>query len=364
MQNKMDFTLSAYKQLISTLRSQGYFFQTFEEYIQNSRKKVVILRHDVDRKPGNALVIAKIEKEVGIRASYYFRIVKESYDEDVIRQIAEMGHEIGYHYENLSEISRKNPQISQINAERKRRISHRPTPVPSSGATGQARTHTDIYPADLAGQKESSLREKKEFRDKLFELAIDDFERNLEKFRELYPVKTICMHGSPLSKWDNRDLWKKYDYRDFGIIAEPYFDIDFSDVFYLTDTGRRWDGDSVSVRDKVLKKEDEKVRRLEGEKNAGMLECWHTGIEEKHAPKQKQWRHSGLRFRKTWDIIEAVENGLLPDKIMLNTHPQRWTDNPLAWTKELVWQNVKNVVKRIIIRRPACRCKARAGRLR
>lgn len=21
----------------------------------------------------------------------------------------------------------------------------------------------------------------------------------------LYPVKTICMHGSPLSKWDNRD---------------------------------------------------------------------------------------------------------------------------------------------------------------
>ncbi len=62
----MDFTLSAYKQLISTLRSQGYFFQTFEEYIQNSRKKVVILRHDVDRKPENALVIAKIEKDAGI----------------------------------------------------------------------------------------------------------------------------------------------------------------------------------------------------------------------------------------------------------------------------------------------------------
>ena len=38
---------------------------------------------------------------------------------------------------------------------------------------------------------------------------------------------------------------------DFGIIAEPYFDVDFDEVFYLTDTGRRWDGDSVSVRDKV-----------------------------------------------------------------------------------------------------------------
>ncbi len=36
-----------------------------------------------------------------------------------------------------------------------------------------------------------------------------------------------------------------------GIIGEPYFDVDFSRVFYLTDTGRRWDGDAVSVRDKV-----------------------------------------------------------------------------------------------------------------
>jgi len=31
-----------------------------------------------------------------------------------------------------------------------------------------------------------------------------------------------------------------------------------------------------------------------------------------------------LRFRHTWDIIEAAEKGLLPDKVMLNTHPQRW----------------------------------------
>ena len=74
----MDFTLFAYKQLISTLQSQCYFCQTFEEYIQNPKEKVVILRHDVDRKPGNALVVAEIEKEAGIRASYYFRIVKES----------------------------------------------------------------------------------------------------------------------------------------------------------------------------------------------------------------------------------------------------------------------------------------------
>ena len=66
------------------------------------------------------------------------------------------------------------------------------------------------------------------------------------------------------------------------------------------------------------------------------------------------WKKAGskdLRFRSTVDIILAAEKGLLPDKVMINTHPQRWTDNPVEWTKELVWQNVKNVVKRIIVRR-------------
>ena len=73
----MNFTLSAYKQLLSTIQSQGYSFQTLQEYIQNPKDKVVILRHDVDQLPSNALVIAKIEKDAGIKASYYFRIVKE-----------------------------------------------------------------------------------------------------------------------------------------------------------------------------------------------------------------------------------------------------------------------------------------------
>ena len=62
------------------------------------------------------------------------------------------------------------------------------------------------------------------------------------------------MHGSPLSKYDNRDLWKKYDYRDYGIIGEPYFDIDFNEVLYLTDTGRRWNASGSNVRDKVKSK--------------------------------------------------------------------------------------------------------------
>ena len=278
-----DFTLTIYRKLLQELLTNGYSFQTLLDFIQRPEDKAVVLRHDVDRKSENALVIATIEKNADIRASYYFRIVKESYDEDIIRQIAKMGHEIGYHYENLSAVN----------------------------------SRKDFREVKGAMSKE-----------KLFELAIEDFERNLEKFRKIYPVRTICMHGSPLSKWDNRDLWKRYNYKDYGIIAEPYFDLDFDKVFYLTDTGRRWDGDAFNVRDKVETLERGNVRTL-----------------------KREMAFEGLRFRHTWDIIEAVEKELLPDKIMINTHPQRWTDNPMDWTKELVWQNVKNVVKRIVVKR-------------
>ncbi len=49
-----------------------------------------------------------------------------------------------------------------------------------------------------------------------------------------------------------------------------------------------------------------------------------------------------LKIRKTWDIIAAAEKGLLPDKMMINTHPQRWTDRPLSWIKELYSLYIKD----------------------
>jgi hypothetical protein len=34
---------------------------------------------------------------------------------------------------------------------------------------------------------------------------------------------------------------------------------------------------------------------------------------------------------------------------MITVHPQRWSSSAAPWVKELVLQNVKNLVKRIII---------------
>jgi hypothetical protein len=36
---------------------------------------------------------------------------------------------------------------------------------------------------------------------------------------------------------------------------------------------------------------------------------------------------------------------------MINTHPQRWTDNRWQWFVELASQSVKNVVKRSMVKK-------------
>jgi hypothetical protein len=52
----------------------------------------------------NALQMAKVESEKGIVATYYFRKSMLSFNEAVVRGIVELGHEIGYHYEDLAEV--------------------------------------------------------------------------------------------------------------------------------------------------------------------------------------------------------------------------------------------------------------------
>jgi len=93
----------------------------------------------------------------------------------------------------------------------------------------------------------------------------------------------------------------------------------------LTDTGRRWDGDNFNVRDKVERMENGDQKPEIGVRVAAV---------------------SDWKFRTTWDIIKATEKGLLSDKVMLNTHPQRWDYKFWPWVKELVWQNFKNVIKK------------------
>jgi hypothetical protein len=131
-----------------------------------------------------------------------------------------------------------------------------------------------------------------------------------------------------------------------GIIGEPYFDVDFSKVLYLTDTGRRWDGGIVSVRDKA----QGSGRRAQGEESFANWSVKPIPGSLLNMTQQGIYFKKKYKFRSTSDIIRAAEEDELPDKIMMTFHPQRWTDKPVPWVKELVWQNVKNVGKYFLMK--------------
>ena len=98
-------------------------------------------------------------------------------------------------------------------------------------------------------------------------------------------------------------------------------DTDFSRTLYLTDTGRRWDGWRMSVRDKVPQY-------------------------------QQQWEQEGLRFRTTDDILLALGNRQHPihsKSLLINTHPQRWMPFSPQWVKEISVQKMKNIAKWAIV---------------
>lgn len=219
------------------------------------------LMHDVDAQPESALRIAQLEAAKGVKATYYFRSMHFRSHAETIKAIVALGHEAGYHYESLTT------------------------------------TRGDI------------------------EAAYEDFRCNLKILRELAPVRTACAHGSPRSPYDSQNIWKQHDIHSLGIDYEPLLDTDFGRTLYLTDTGRRWDGDKVSVRDKVPQY-------------------------------QELWRREGLTFRSTDDIIHAINDIHHPihrKKLLINTHPQRWMPFGVRWAAEAGAQWWKNQAKRLVV---------------
>ena len=189
---KCDFTLSKYRDVCQAIVSSGYVALNMHDYLtQGYANNCIILRHDVDRKPDRAQKMAHIEHDHGITSTYYFRTVKEVFQPGIIRDISNLGHEIGFHYEVL----------------------------------------------DKAKGDENK--------------AILLFKSELEELRKMAEITTICMHGNPLSSWINRDIWNKYDFNDFGIIGEAYLSIDYSNVSYFSDTGRAWNSSKHSIKDIV-----------------------------------------------------------------------------------------------------------------
>jgi len=301
-----DFTLDMYRVLIERLTGAGYSFQRLEDYVEEPMERVVIIRHDVDRNPEKSLIMAQLEAKYGIESSYYFRSVSHSWNIDIVKKISDLGHEIGYHYENLSNQAKKlrmrNNELKTIDRTFKKFLQNTMEKNESSSVSESQNFESAFKSLD---------RELRSKADRLFEESINAFQYELTEMRKIVSIKTIAMHGSPLVPIDNRFLWLRYDYRDYGIKIEPYFDLNFEKMLYFTDAGRSWIDSRANLRDRV----------------------------------DNSLSH---RFRKTEEIIKAVEDKKLPDQIMINIHPEHWTDNDLDWWKIWGVRKIKNLIKRAI----------------
>lgn len=291
----MDFTLKKYRQLITVLKECGIPFIGFSDLAKGGCTGFIVLRHDVDRKPENALNMARAEAEEGIKASYHFRAPGGPLRDRFISGIAGLGHEIAYHYEDFSAVAGR-------------------------GAAGRGFTDPSMVDA-----------------------AVSRFRSNLADLRGIVPVTVISMHGSPLSTIDNRLLWKYFDYRTEGIVCEPYFNVDVSDVLYLTDTGRSWDSERSVMRDRGLTAGEVPL--------AGGYEVWKVkpvrGSLMDMTPEGLQFREK-FRIRKTDEMIDMALSHMLPSRMIINTHPQRWNNDIFGWFTELIMQNLKNPIKVIV----------------
>lgn len=230
-----DFTLEKYAQLCDTVKCSPHRIMTIKQYLEAGQPQefTVVLRHDVDRALPKAIRMAELEAAHGIRATYYVRMTEGLFQPPALRHLRELGHEIGYHYEVL------------------------------------ARAKGDL------------------------QQAIALFAQELKRFRQIVPVDTVSMHGSPLSRWNNLDLWQTYDFRAYDV-EEAYLSIDYAELYYFTDTGRGWDAGRYNLRD--------------------------------HAPS----RRPSERVRTTDELMDCLRTSPARS-ILINAHPNRWTTGWLAW---------------------------------
>lgn len=188
----MSFWLRDYVRLLHTLRAAGRAPRTVADFLRSPDPDAAILRHDVDRRAGQAVRMAEAEARAEVRASYYFRCDRQGvFPAAACRQVAAMGHEVGYHYEDL---------------------------------------------ARCRGDRERALAE---------------FTRHLDSLRAIVPCVTVVMHGSPLSRFDNGALLDEAEFPRWGLLGDAMISIRVHAPLYFTDAGGRWNDSRVNFRDRV-----------------------------------------------------------------------------------------------------------------
>jgi len=109
----MPSRLGFYERILNLAIDSGYQIITLAKFIElvnlkilGKESKYFILRHDIDTDISTAKQFFNIEKNNGIRSTYYFRL--STLDISLMKEINGFGSEASYHYEEIATYAKKN----------------------------------------------------------------------------------------------------------------------------------------------------------------------------------------------------------------------------------------------------------------
>ncbi len=101
------FQFTHYRFILKSFIDNNYDVVSFRDFDIRKPKKYVIVRHDIDSSIERALELAKFENQLGVKTSYFIRLHSKMYNPfeyrtyAQLKEIKNLGHEIGLHFETL-----------------------------------------------------------------------------------------------------------------------------------------------------------------------------------------------------------------------------------------------------------------------
>lgn len=100
------FSYKGFENLVNALRDANYSFVDYHTF--DNFHRCVIMRHDIDNSIEKAVKLAELEESLGVKSTYYTLVTSDFYNplsknnQDGLRRILELGHEIGLHFDEMA----------------------------------------------------------------------------------------------------------------------------------------------------------------------------------------------------------------------------------------------------------------------